>query len=42
MNVLMLDAVAETRMARVEAAGHCFTVEEHDVFRRERAEGLGL
>jgi phage/plasmid-like protein (TIGR03299 family) len=31
-NVLMLDAAPETRMARIEAAGHVFTVEEHDVY----------
>lgn len=31
-NVLMLDAAPETRMARIEAAGHTFTVEEHDVY----------
>ena len=39
-NVLMLDAAPETRMARIEAAGHAFTVEEHDVYisREENAE----
>jgi len=39
-NVLMLDTAPETRMARVEAAGHAFTVEEHDVYlRREQPAG---
>src|SRR4030095_513883 len=36
-NVLMLDAAPETRMARIDAAGHAFKVEETDVhLRRER------
>ena len=30
--VLMLDQAPETRIARIEAAGHAFTVEEHDVY----------
>ena len=33
-NVILLDTAPETRMARIEAAGHGFTVEESDVFRR--------
>jgi phage/plasmid-like protein (TIGR03299 family) len=37
-NVLMLDAAPETRMGRIEAAGHAFTVEEHDVFLRREQE----
>jgi hypothetical protein len=35
-NVLMLDATPETRMARIEAAGHTFTVEETDVHLRKQ------
>jgi len=39
-NVLMLDAAPETRMARIDAAGHAFTVEETDVhLRKERPAG---
>jgi phage/plasmid-like protein (TIGR03299 family) len=34
-NVLMLDAAPETRMARIDAAGHAFTVEENDVHLRK-------
>jgi hypothetical protein len=30
-HVLMLDAAPETRMARIEAAGHSFIIQEHDV-----------
>jgi phage/plasmid-like protein (TIGR03299 family) len=38
-NVLMLDTAPETRMARIDAAGHAFAVEEHDVYvRTEDAE----
>jgi phage/plasmid-like protein (TIGR03299 family) len=42
-NVLMLDAAPETRMARIEAAGHAFTVEEQDVYLRleEEADARG-
>jgi hypothetical protein len=31
-NVLMLDTAPETRMLRIDAAGHGFTVEESDVY----------
>jgi hypothetical protein len=31
-NVLMLDTAPETRMLRIDAAGHGFTVEENDVY----------
>ncbi len=34
-NVLMLDQAPETRVVRIEAAGHAFTVEEHDVYLRK-------
>src|SRR6266545_7768965 len=34
-NVLMLDAAPETRMVRIEVAGHAFTVEENDVYLRK-------
>ncbi len=33
-NVLLLDTAPETRMARIEVAGHGFTVEENDVYLR--------
>ncbi len=33
-NVLMLDQAPETRVVRIDAAGHAFTVEEHDVYLR--------
>ncbi len=39
-NVLMLDVAPETRMLRIDAAGHGFTVEENDVhLRREGPAG---
>lgn len=39
-NVHMLDTAPETRMARIEAAGHAFTVEENDVYlKREQPAG---
>jgi len=40
-NVLMLDVAPETRIARIEAAGHAFIVEENDVYLRKEhpAEG---
>ncbi len=34
-NVLMLDAAPETRMVRIEAAGHVFTVEETEIYLRK-------
>src|SRR6266511_113908 len=34
-NVLMLDAAPETRVVRIEVAGHAFTVEESDVHLRK-------
>jgi hypothetical protein len=39
-NVLMLDAAPETRMVRIEAAGHLFTVEETEIhLRKEQPAG---
>jgi hypothetical protein len=38
-NVIMLDVAPETRIARIEAAGHDFTVEEKDVHLRHDEEG---
>src|SRR5574341_2239806 len=40
-NVLMLDTAPETRMARIEVAGHAFTVEERDVYLRHEEETEG-
>jgi phage/plasmid-like protein (TIGR03299 family) len=40
-NVLLLDVAPETRMARIEAAGHAFTVEEQDVHIRQEEEADG-
>jgi hypothetical protein len=34
-NVLMLDTAPETRMLRIDAAGHGFSVEETDVYLRQ-------
>jgi phage/plasmid-like protein (TIGR03299 family) len=37
----MLETAPETRMARIEAGGHTFTVEEHDVYLRREEETEG-